>query len=696
MNQLKYVCDGKMETVHIISRQIAENPCVIGFMGHETTESGESKLAMQAVFKYLQAQMANEVCIKDIFVFSRKSRYLISPRQASNERGSNGFDYERHFNRSEKELWDLLEHSGQSVLVLEDGIGQSHLYYYNVITSKDIRNPDGWILIKLDFEAGNSNSGRVLEGIMTDSGIFYDIGRRKSYDGESAEELMRMDSYTRMQKEGEDIFIAKVKSETENWEYYCGIDTTSLFQDIYHSRNAYICFILVSLVAGMLLARYLVKKQYNPVLKLIQTIGRQHPIEVSEGEFEYLQKAFQEVAEDRYALKNQMDQERDVIVNNILSRIIKGYYVSSGEIENVLDQYCIHFPHHIFRMVLFSVEDYSTLFFDNDAKNRVDTYDLVHFLIKNIATECMKEAFPVVEPVECDNFVVLLINYSSQEEWKAEELIEEKSNKTREFLKERMGISVSWFCSFECIRLTELRSSYSECLLGMGDWGKNIDREIDSNIQSRKEWRFVNFLKRRDYNSAEKLVKELIQDVSNLDNDDAGIRLYLFHILFLIRDAVSDSSEFSSDCDKKIMSIMNCCDNNRIADWLTQLLYMLKNNLAANEPLRPKAERIKDYIDTNYTSPGLSLSSIAEKFQISEGYVTRLMKKQYNMKVSQYVNEMRIERVKFLMKDASLNINDIAEQSGFYSYRTMIRSFKQAEGITPTEYRKQNRCEKKE
>ena len=213
---------------------------MIGFMGHETTESGESKLAIQAVFKYLQAQMANEVCIKDIFVFSRKSRYLISPRQASNERGTNGFDYERHFNRSEKELWDLLEHSGQSVLVLEDGIGQSHLYYYNVITSKDIRNPDGWILIQLDFEAGNSNSGRALEGIMTDSGIFYDIGRRKSYDGESAEELMRMDSYTRMQKEGEDIFIAKVKSETENWEYYCGIDTTSLFQDIYHSRNAYI------------------------------------------------------------------------------------------------------------------------------------------------------------------------------------------------------------------------------------------------------------------------------------------------------------------------------------------------------------------------------------------------------------------------------------------------------------------------
>ena len=46
----------------------------------------------------------------------------------------------------------------------------------------------------------------------------------------------------------------------------------------------------------------------------------------------------------------------------------------------------------------------------------METYDLVHFLIKNIATECMRETFEVVEPVECDNFVVLLVNYSSREE----------------------------------------------------------------------------------------------------------------------------------------------------------------------------------------------------------------------------------------------------------------------------------------
>lgn len=87
VNQLKSVCDGKMEKIHVIGRQIAENPDITGFMEYETTQSGESKLAIQSVFKYLQAQMANENCISDIFIFSRKSRYLISPRQASNEMG---------------------------------------------------------------------------------------------------------------------------------------------------------------------------------------------------------------------------------------------------------------------------------------------------------------------------------------------------------------------------------------------------------------------------------------------------------------------------------------------------------------------------------------------------------------------------------------------------------------------------------
>lgn len=88
-------------------------------------------------------------------------------------------------------------------------------------------------------------------------------------------------------------------------------------------------------------------------MKLIEAIGQQHPAEPAGNEFEYLQKTFQTIARDRYALENQIDKEKDIIVNNILSRIIKGYYVSTAEIENALEQYCIHFPHHIFRMVLF-------------------------------------------------------------------------------------------------------------------------------------------------------------------------------------------------------------------------------------------------------------------------------------------------------------------------------------------------------
>lgn len=252
---------------------------------------------------------------------------------------------------------------------------------------------------------------------------------------------------------------------------------------------------------------------------------------------------------------------------------------------------------------------------------------MVHFLIKNIATECMRETFEVVEPVECDNFVVLLVNYSSREEQAVEELIAEKSNKTREFLKDRMGLAVSWFCSFECIRLTELRSCYSECLMSMGDGG-NIDREIDSNIRNRKEWRLVNFLKNGNLNSAEMVLRDIIQEVRETDGDAISARLYLFHILFLIRDASSGRAELAAGCDEnKIMGIMNCYDNDRIADSMIRLFAMLKNNASAGEHVRPRAERIKEYIDTNYTSPDLSLSSIAEKFQISEGYVTRLMKK---------------------------------------------------------------------
>ena len=40
-----------------------------------------------------------------------------------------------------------------------------------------------------------------------------------------------------------------------------------------------------------------------------------------------------------------------------------------------------------------------------------------------------------------------------------------------------------------------------------GETGGNIDREIDSNIRNRKEWRLVNFLKNGNLNSAEMVLK---------------------------------------------------------------------------------------------------------------------------------------------------------------------------------------------
>ena len=41
------------------------------------------------------------------------------------------------------------------------------------------------------------------------------------------------------------------------------------------------------------------------------------------------------------------------------------------------------------------------------------------------------------------------------------------------------------------------------------------------------------------------------------------------------------------------------------------------------------------------------------------------------------------------MEHTDLNIREISEQAGFYSYRTMIRIFRQYEELTPSEYRKQ-------
>ena len=68
--------------------------------------------------------------------------------------------------------------------------------------------------------------------------------------------------------------------------------------------------------------------------------------------------------------------------------------------------------------------------------------------------------------------------------------------------------------------------------------------------------------------------------------------------------------------------------------------------------------------------------------------MSRLFKESMNWNLSDYINYVRIEKAKELLRTTNEPIDEIQELVGIPSRTTFLRVFKKFEGITPGQYRK--------
>ena len=97
------------------------------------------------------------------------------------------------------------------------------------------------------------------------------------------------------------------------------------------------------------------------------------------------------------------------------------------------------------------------------------------------------------------------------------------------------------------------------------------------------------------------------------------------------------------------------------------------------------------YIKNNYTSPNLSLVSIAEAIGITPSYLSRLFSENLNTKLIDYITQERVARSMDELVNTNTPIFEIAEKCGFSSSRNYIAAFRKLYCTTPGEYRKENR-----
>ncbi len=98
---------------------------------------------------------------------------------------------------------------------------------------------------------------------------------------------------------------------------------------------------------------------------------------------------------------------------------------------------------------------------------------------------------------------------------------------------------------------------------------------------------------------------------------------------------------------------------------------------------------IKAYIEKSFAYPELSTSYIASTFNLSNNYANDLFRKQYNMTITEYVNDYRIKKAcEMLSSSSTASLEEISIATGYNSQAYFNRVFKNHMGVTPSEYRR--------
>lgn len=165
----------------------------------------------------------------------------------------------------------------------------------------------------------------------------------------------------------------------------------------------------------------------------------------------------------------------------------------------------------------------------------------------------------------------------------------------------------------------------------------------------------------------------------------------LVHVFY--RVAIAEKMELSDILGVEMISEQWCNsfktlqDMRNLIDRALDEIEKQYNRKANEQQVNSKqAQAIMNYIEKNYMKE-MSLDILSEEFCLTPNYLCKIFKSGTGIKLTQYINQVRIAGAQKLIRQTNLRSHEIAEMVGFSSASYYSTIFKQVTGMTVSEYK---------
>jgi len=492
----------------------------------------------------------------------------------------------------------------------------------------------------------------------------------------------------------DDYFVSQFDSSVLNWKYVTFSSAKHIFMPVVFLRNMMFVTSLFLLALGIMLSIFLARNLYKPIGEIVKSFhfdsaaGRKTTKKISE--LEMISNHIQYVTERNHQLMQKETERTSLVKDYYAKTVILG--IPEEPVKLGADT-SAGFKHPFYSVVVIMIEmtdPVSTTFQEmNVNSSMIEAFHQI--LNEDERISCMVTTIG-------RNQLSILANYDR------EELLMVKLKAAMERLPLNIGCSAAMGIGTRCDNLSSVNRSYEEALEAL------LYRELDKNIQLIPH-HDINFMKKfvdypieweqqiigkvlsGDYVKVEQLLNDMI-DRNKQAGNTYKLLNDLYHALMATVNKIIQRINVNTEktFDEAVMSIymnkeMTSMENMKdsvfgVYRYMIETLYGMKES--KNDILK---EQLFQYIGTHY-SGDISLTTIADHFQLNAKYISRYFKDQTGTNFIHYVNQVRIEHAKRLLLDEKyLHIDEIGERVGYVNKNTFIATFKKMEGLTPGKFR---------
>lgn len=587
----------------------------------------------------------------------------------------------------------------------------------------------GTLVININYEEIEKRLKRAVSG---DRDIIFIINGNGEIISSSKEEYLKRNlndilgrNMNTLQGTGyilEDFQKAKMMvSYTEpsslGWRFVQITPLEVINRNITFIKNLTISVVAVTIFLGLIIVLLLSYRMYSPIAFLISEARKirndnslvdfqgisKNEIDTLHKDLEIISQSMLEEKNEKHILINQVNETRNAVISKFFQNLIIGSDANGKDFTQRLIS--LGWAAQDYIVMIISMDGYDAF------KTKWSEADqaLWKFALVNIVDEVINLRHKGIVFENAENQWVAIINISVNDENKAGSEAYCVGNEIHSTIKQYCSVftvtiaigSYAGELSTIYVAFEDAKTAFQHKWMRGGN-AVYLYNSLDNTKQPyaacmEEEKEILCSLKQNNLEMATKHLKMFIKEM-NIKNNGCGKNIY--HGMLLLSVSIlkmlqetgySMEDIFSSLSDKRsdLLTQFRALETlEEVEKWLidifraiTDFLWQMRNS--KNDSVMSD---ILSYINQNYEKD-IYLPFLADKFGMSESLVSRNFKQYAGECFTEYINRLRIEKSKLLLKESCMNLNEISGKIGYSNIQTFIRTFKKLEGITPGQYR---------